>query len=476
MRLSKATIENFRGIKNLEIEFDRDITVLIGENNSGKSSIIEALRLCLDAIKSDKACNFNDFDFYRDEKWKDIHTCEPIKLTLSFLETEDHKWTAPITQGLNDVIVGDEYSSIKLQVSAKYDEDAGEIVQTLSFLDDAGNVMVGKKDVVRELRKLRPFFFLSALRDAKDQFSGKSTFWASFLKNKDIDDPTRQTLEDELFDIITKIVNAHASFKDVTEEVKRISELVAVGKTESVSVDPVSIDIYKMLQYNTEVNLMTTTNAKIPIRSHGEGTQSLSVLLLFSAFLKTRLKTDVDKHAEPIIAIEEPETHLHPNAIRLVWKILNDLPGQKIISTHSGDVLSEIPLHNLRMIQRKNAHTECKLIISDQLDDDDLRKINHHIRRSRGELLFARKWLLVEGETDVSVFTECAELLGVNLYKYGVRVVEYSQVGIKVFIKVADFLGIKWFLVADGDNAGEKDYIKPAKRLRGFNSQAQQRR
>jgi len=61
------------------------------------------------------------------------------------------------------------------------------------------------------------------------------------------------------------------------------------------------------------VNLLTTSNARIQIRSHGEGTQSLSVLLLFSAYLHTRLQSNVDQNADPIISIEEPEAHLHPN-------------------------------------------------------------------------------------------------------------------------------------------------------------------
>ena len=95
--------------------------------------------------------------------------------------------------------------------------------------------MVGKAGMIRELRRLRPFFFQTALRAAKDQFHGQSTYWASFLKNKDIDDTTRRNLEQELHQVNQKIVDAHASFNDVTEEVKRISELVAVGKTDAAT-------------------------------------------------------------------------------------------------------------------------------------------------------------------------------------------------------------------------------------------------
>ena len=84
--------------------------------------------------------------------------------------------------------------------------------------------------MIKELRRFRPFFFQTALRAAKDQFHGQSTYWASFLKNKDIDDATRRSLEQELLQVNQKIVDAHLSFRDVVYEVKRISELVDVGQ------------------------------------------------------------------------------------------------------------------------------------------------------------------------------------------------------------------------------------------------------
>ena len=464
MRLTKLNIEHFRGITSMEIAFERDVTVLIGENNSGKTSVLEAIRFGLDSIKSNKNCVFSEFDFQRSSAESILTDCSDIVFTFSFEETEESRWNDDILRILDPVIVGDEFSAIKLRLKGRFDIEQGEMCQDWTFLDDSDNEMPGKSVSLKDIRRLRPFFFQSALRVAREEFKS-GMYWNSFVKNKDIDDTLRKTLESELSEVNLKIIGAHGSFKDITEEVKRISTLVSMASDNAVSIDPVHADVYRALRY-AEVNLLTEANARIPVNHHGEGTQSLSVLLLFSAYLKKRLQQEYDRLAEPIIAIEEPEAHLHPGAIRSVWSIINDLPGQKIIVTHSGDILSEVPIQSIRRLSTTSGRCACNFIPKGALDQEELRKFNHHVRRNRGELLFARTWLLVEGETDVSVFVECAEILEINLHQLGIRVVEYSQVDLKIFIKAADALGIQWHVVADNDDGGQK-YIDAAKALLG---------
>ena len=464
MRLTKLNIEHFRGITSMEIAFERDVTVLIGENNSGKTSVLEAIRFGLDSIKSNKNCVFSEFDFQRSSAESILTDCSDIVFTFSFEETEESRWNDDILRILDPVIVGDEFSAIKLRLKGRFDIEQGEMCQDCTFLDDSDNEMPGKSGSLKDIRRWRPFFFQSALRVAREEFKS-GMYWNSFVKNKDIDDTLRKTLESELSEVNLKIIGAHGSFKDITEEVKRISTLVSMASDNAVSIDPVHADVYRALRY-AEVNLLTEANARIPVNHHGEGTQSLSVLLLFSAYLKKRLQQEYDRLAEPIIAIEEPEAHLHPGAIRSVWSIINDLPGQKIIVTHSGDILSEVPIQSIRRLSTTSGRCACNFIPKGALDQEELRKFNHHVRRNRGELLFARTWLLVEGETDVSVFVECAEILEINLHQLGIRVVEYSQVDLKIFIKAADALGIQWHVVADNDDGGQK-YIDAAKALLG---------
>lgn len=465
MRITKLHIKNFRGIENLEVTFDREITVLIGENNSGKTTILDALRYGLELVKSEKGVVFNEYDFRRHNNVEHISSCPIIELLYIFEESVEYPWSKQITQALNSVIVGQNNQVIKYRIKAYYDEQETEIKQEISFLDDADQELSGKQAAIKDLKKVRPFFYLDTLRDASKEFQGNSSYWGAFIKDKNIDKLKRTRLEKALRKIHELILNSHAGFADVIEEVKRINELVSVSGNNPVSVDPAPADIYRTLR-SSQVNLTADGDAKIPIQAHGNGTQSLSVLLLFNAYLKSRLTKDIDKLAEPIIGIEEPEAHLHPNAIRAVWDMLKQLPGQKIIATHSGDILSEVPIDKIRRMSKVGSEVICHSLASNELDAEESRKFNHHVRRNRGELLFAKCWILVEGETDTTVILECARILGskASLNRHGVRVVEFSQASPKLFIKIADRLGIAWHIVADNDKAGE-DYLKQAKKL-----------
>ena len=90
------------------------------------------------------------------------------------------------------------------------------------------------------------------------------------------------------------------------------------------------------------------------------------------------------------------------------------------------------------------------------LSKDELRRVGFHIRFHRSRALFARCWLLVEGETEVWLFNELANLSGYNLAAEGVQIIEFAQSGLKSLIKVAKTFGIDWHVVTDGDAAGKK--------------------
>jgi putative ATP-dependent endonuclease of OLD family len=176
--------------------------------------------------------------------------------------------------------------------------------------------------------------------------------------------------------------------------------------------------------------------------------------MLFHAFL------EATKAGTTLLALEEPEAHLHPSAIRSLWAFLEKLPGQKVITTHSGDLISEVPLASLRRLARTSTGIKAYRLNTRDLDDNQLRQFEFHVRHSRGELLFARCWLLVEGETEVTLLPVVARRLAMPLERYGVRCVPYRQSDVGLYLAIAKQLGIHWCMLRDSDAQGEKDLKK----------------
>ena len=473
MRLSTVTIRNFRCIKELSVELD-DTTVLIGENNSGKTAFLEAIRICLEQLRGRGSGPFQDYDYHlRDERAAPADA-EPIEIGLSFLEPAPDAWDDELIQALADIAVlrGDGRNEVRFHLSSTFDRETGESSAEWSFLDAEGNPLTGAARFAGRLvtlQRLVPVFYLSALRDASRHFGARGRFWRTFLSEPGIPEADRKELEEDLADLNSRLIDVHEPLAEVRSRLDAARKVMDFGAGDVVAIDALPTKLFSLLA-RTQVSLASRAGAKIPVERQGEGTQSLAVLLLFDAFLRSSL-SDLDPIAEPITALEEPEAHLHPSAIRALISLVHELQGQKIVSTHSGDLLANVDALSVRRFVHRGGGIQVHRIRSDDLEPEQRRKFDFHVRRSRGELLFARCWLLVEGETETVLLTGAAEALGLELERDGVRCVEFSQTDVGMLSKVANQLGIAWYCVID-DDSGRKKYENKVKREIGVAPEA----
>jgi putative ATP-dependent endonuclease of the OLD family len=96
----------------------------------------------------------------------------------------------------------------------------------------------------------------------------------------------------------------------------------------------------------------------LPLQRHGQGVQSLSVIFLFQAFVEHLLIELYEAESVPVLALEEPETHLHPQAACSLWSHVKALPGQKLITTHAPYFVQHVPFRDLRLVQLTDKGTE----------------------------------------------------------------------------------------------------------------------
>jgi len=458
MKLRRIQIENFRGITCLDLKLD-DTTVLIGENNTGKTAVLDALRFALRDVRSRRGCSFDPYDFHLPNSTSDPADSPAISIRLTFQENAAGDWgddqLARLDRAKIAQIDTNGCASVILKVGARFDEASHEFIQDWEFQNLDGAQLTNVPDTALVmLQNEVSYYYLAALREATRHFDAKGVFWRPFLKESQLSAETRSKIEEKLADVNQLIISSHGTFAQVVDRLKDIQQVVSMtGVDDFVSVDAVPSRLYDMLS-KAQVNLSTCTGAKVPVARHGEGTQSLAVLTLFNAYLQAW------NRGSSIVAMEEPEAHLHPSAVRALWQLINQIPGQKIISTHSGDLLSEVPSESIIRLCRHNRQTISKRMKDIPLNEKKRQQFNYHIRHARGELLFARCWILGEGETEVTLLQELARVLGRDLERSGIRCVDYRHSDISLFIEVADAMGIYWIALTDNDGQGRTDQEK----------------
>jgi putative ATP-dependent endonuclease of OLD family len=464
MNLSTIRIQNFRGIKDLTIDFN-EVTVLIGENNSGKTSVLDAIRIALRDLRSKRGLVFEPLDFHLKDDKAEPSGADPIKFTLTFLELHPDAWPKEAVSALNRARIlqvhEDGRRQVCLFVTGRYNASTSEFDQDWQFLDLAGNPLAGLPgNPLLALQEQVTYSYLSALRDAAKHFDSKGQYWRPFLKSSSLSPQQKSDIEELLRQANDAIIGSHTSFDTARDKLKELHDVVPLAKENVVSIDAVPARIFDMLG-KTQISLGTSTGSKLPVDRHGEGTQSLAVLMLFNAFLTAWAK------GSPIIALEEPEAHLHPSAVRALWRLIQGLPGQKIITTHSGDLVSEVPVAAVRRLRRLPGGVSQHRLAPTTLDATERRQFDFHVRQLRGELLLARCWLLVEGETEAVLLPEVASHLGLSFNRAGVRCVPYRQADIETYLKAANDLGIRWCVLADNDRQANVDIKKVQAQLNG---------
>jgi putative ATP-dependent endonuclease of OLD family len=465
MKVRRLQIENYRGIQRMDLELD-DITVLIGENNTGKTAVLDALRVCLRDQGARRTSDIEPFDFHLASPTADPAGAPPITISVTFAEATVGEWPQNVAgalqrAGILQVDPADGRGQVILRVRASYDTATNDILQDVQFLDLTGNPLAKPAPSgLSALREQVSYFYLSALRDAARHFDPKGQFWRPFLRGSTLTPQQKQDIENALQAVNDQIITSHVSFDAARDKLKLLQDVVPLAAGDVVSFDAVPARIFDMLA-RTQISLGSATGAKIPVDRHGEGTQSLAVLMLFNAFLEAWGK------GSPIIALEEPEAHLHPSAVRALWRLIERLPGQKIITTHSGNLVSEVAVPSVRRLRRGAAGISQHRLPPTTLHPEQARQFDYHVRAMRGELLLARCWLLVEGETEVVFLSELARHLGLNFERVGVSCVPYRQSDIAVYLQVANALGIRWCALTDADGQGQIDQGKVIANLGG---------
>jgi len=452
--IQTVRINGFRGLKNIEVEL-KQTTVLTGMNNAGKTSFLKALQIVFGNR------NFITQDDFLIENGRSVDKIIIDILIVPIMDGVEvdnfsEEWERLFT---TDRMKDDgEKSYIPLRTIITFDSIRTLYTIQQYILDSWSNFQNGdgywysidngneKSFRFEEM----PFFYMDAQRDILDDLKSKNSYLGKMLSKIEYSPEALVDIEEQIRALNETAVNDSPILNDIRETLKDLDSTIG-SNNENIEITPFT---KKVRDLNKGLTIYYGNDQdSFPMEHHGMGTRSWSSLLTLKAFIKLLESNSNDNPFFPILAIEEPESHLHPNAQKKLYSQISSMSGQKIISTHSPYIAGASHISEIRNFY-KNEIVECGKI--EILDTESIRKIERQVINTRGEIFFSKCLVFFEGETEEQAlpllfekyFSTTSIELGVDFIGVG-GFRNYIP-----FIRFAEDFKIPWIIFSDNDQNG----------------------
>lgn len=475
MRVAALEIHNFRGIKQAKLVFSQH-TVFIGPNNTGKTTIIEALALLLGRDRMVRS--LTEHDFYQ--------SCpgptDRIKIIaaiggFSGDDPDVHpdwisarrgvaKWINPQT-GEVQAIKDADHSELVCEIAlvARFDADSLEVEHVRYFQDDVAQDPFDEDSVTfvsQSLLQDLGFFLISARRSWDRMFSFGSELFRRVIAATEGLPASTIIKERDLLRTPATPLEADPKLKPVIEEVEREMESLFATKghvrLRITSTDSEGVMDAIVPHYTAD------GSTTVPANRQGSGTISLQSLFLLLHFGKQRVADGKGF----IIALEEPELHLPPAIQRRVLHRLQALSSQTIITTHSPLVAAFAQPTELRVVRNTGGSLTAKPMLRAPLEHsapNALRRLFQIRRVEVAGALMNEVVLVPEGPFDLAWFQLLQRVTELEQSgsgsEFGVRVgmLEGGTDTLPMLVKTLADAHPCISVIVDGDGAG-KGYAK----------------
>jgi putative ATP-dependent endonuclease of the OLD family len=480
LKITDIRVSNFRSLHNVEVKLD-ELTVLIGANNAGKTSLLDALYLAIGSGR--KSLGAEDIRLASDETAPPRTRRVIIDLRMKLHDVNGKPldsfpsgsfWTSLWGTGIAQDPLDDFNEFVAIRTTLTWNASKAEYSLKREFLKEwrsLGDWLDASTDKALTLEMIEPvaLHYIDAKRDLDDDLKRQGSFWRRMIDDLGLSDSEVAAVEASLSSLNEQIVDHSDVLKHVKAHLSDL-EKVIYGDSTGIELAPVSRKLRDMAK-GIDVSLSNSVGQSFPLARHGMGTRSLASLLVFRAYASWKViqaaKTGSSLHT--LLALEEPEAHLHPQAQRSLFAHVKEIPGQRIVSTHSPYFAGQANLSSLRLFQKVAGETNVSQLDLSQVSADDLRKLEGTVIHTRGDLLFARGLVFFEGQTEEQALPIWAtQFWGVNIHELGFSFICVGGTDYHPFLWLADSLNIPWHVLADGEAKPLAKLEKDLKRL-GYN-------
>ncbi|MBC2273621.1 AAA family ATPase [Listeria welshimeri] len=424
MILKELKIWDFRQFSSkvdspgLEVQFHKGVNVLIGENDSGKSTVIDAIKIVLQT-QSNEYVRISEDDFNLNSAGNSAEVIK-IECVLSDFSVDEAKNFIEWLQ-FEKNSAGETVYNLKLTFKAWKEKKRIFTDLRAGMLGD-GNKMDGK---ARELLKCT---YLKPLRDAeREMASRKGSRLSQILYNhKSFQEKENHKLV-EIIKKANKEINEYF-INDDDVVLQTLKSNVAAFLEKQSGIEPNFVTSNLQLK-----SILESLSLNLSEIKPGLGVQNL----LFIA-AELLLLGQYDNEGIKLALIEEIESHLHPQAqLRLIEYIQNEYDDsgiQFILSTHSTTLSSEINIKNALLC--KNSKIYSLAPENTKLDKGDYLFLQRFLESSKANMFFSHGVIMVEGDAENLLIPTIAKIIDLNLAQYGVSLVNVGSTAFLRYSKI----------------------------------------
>jgi putative ATP-dependent endonuclease of OLD family len=448
MRLTRLRTHNFRNLPNLDAVLASNL-VVVGENRSGKTNFIQALRLVLDPSISYAERHLTSADFWDGlaggaSNYDPMRALETIEISVDVGDFEhETRIVAALSGGMTSMSPMEARLTYRWAPDPAHDNAYSDGV----FFGSAGSwTRVGQ-----DLREEIFVAYVHALRDVE----GDIRSWRRSPLRGLLNRSAERSSPADLAGIEATLAGANSavqSLPELNDLVRRVDDQMQamVGNRQSIS-PSLRAAPQEPLELVRSMQMYVDGASARPLGMASLGSQNVIYFSLLQIGFAEQLALREVSHT--MLLAEEPEAHLHPHVQRSVLESLSvTAPSSStIVTTHSPHVASAVDARNLLRLKASATGTVAFASNSATLSPQEWDDMNRYLDATRAEVVFASRVLLVEGFGEQVLVPVLADTAGIDLDEEGISVCSVHGTHFLSYIRFCEALGIPWAVLTDGD-------------------------
>lgn len=481
MKLTKVIINNFRSFGDSQVIGFNDQTVLIGNNSSGKTTVLQALSKLFSDKQNDRIVRKSDFHLPKGLRPGENSRTLFIETIFEFDELDGTAYSPAIPSFFEHFTVsqGDAKPFLRIRLESSWEDDGtveGSIDTQIYYISSAEDIIKDEdkhRAPRKDLDKIRVLYVPASRTPEKELGNASGSMLSRLVNSINWTDDEIKEITNKIDELNNTFLSESGALTQINQEIQKSWKLYHEDKRFSQA--ELTINSSEMAGALRQIALNfspTTTEEAFTVSELGDGLRSIFYFSLVDSILDIELKIINDREENPvnprfklippiltILAIEEPENHIAPHHIGKLVKrfkqLSNNDNSQVVLTSHSPAIVKRIEPEDLRYLRIENNDRVLQTIVSGiqlpQAIDESYKYIKGAIQ-AYPELYFAKLVVLGEGDSEELLLPKFFDLLGKEIDSSQISIVPLGGRHVNYFWKLLKSLKIPYITLLDFDN------------------------